>query len=281
MHHDAQTIEPGWTVYASDDEKIGDVSDVGQREFLVTKGLIFTKDLYIPFSAIDAVDAAAGRIRLTATSSEIEDMAWDRPGSSDRGAYDRDLDDETTAAVDTDVVTDRTDRASTMDTDADTLRVPVREEELTTRTTARQAGEVRVDKDVVEEQRELDVPVSRDTVEVRRVAADRPATGDEKAFIDEDTIRVPVTAEEVEVRKEPRVVEEIEITKRRESGTKRVSDTVRREHVDVEEEGDVGLVGAGSASAMTGSDLDDSRSSGLGGQRLEDEDDTRRDPNAW
>jgi uncharacterized protein (TIGR02271 family) len=75
------------------------------------------------------------------------------------------------------------------------------------------------------------------------VKTDRPARGDERAFQDGDTLRVPVTAEEVEVRKEPRVVEEIEIDKRRVTEDQKVSEGVRREEVDIRETGDVAAMG--------------------------------------
>jgi uncharacterized protein (TIGR02271 family) len=52
---------------------------------------------------------------------------------------------------------------------------------------------------------------------------------------DGETIRVPLRAEDVDVRKDTRVVEEVVISKRPVTETKRVSDTVRREEVDVDE----------------------------------------------
>ena len=56
-----------------------------------------------------------------------------------------------------------------------------------------------------------------------------------KIVDDGETIRVPVHAEDVDVRKEARVVEEVEISKRPVTENRRVSETVRREEIDVDE----------------------------------------------
>ena len=67
----------------------------------------------------------------------------------------------------------------------------------------------------------------------RRV--DRAADANDTIVDDGETIRVPLRAEDVDVRKDTRVVEEIEISKRPVTETKRVSETVRREEIDVDE----------------------------------------------
>lgn len=114
------------------------------------------------------------------------------------------------------------------------------EEDLEADTVQRDAGEVVIQKNVVEETRTIDVPVRREEVHVER----RPVTadtisgenlGDDRAFSGE-SIRVPVMEEEVEVRKVARPVEEIEVTKTETQDTRRVEDTVRREEFDVDDD---------------------------------------------
>ncbi|MBV9329759.1 MAG: YsnF/AvaK domain-containing protein [Chloroflexi bacterium] len=114
----------------------------------------------------------------------------------------------------------------------------LREEELQARKTPVQTGEVTLGKDVIEQQRTMDVPVTREEVYVERRAVDRPADrpiepGSEK------TIDVPVREEQVEVEKRPVVYEEVEVGKQQVQETQRVSDTVRREEARIEREGDV------------------------------------------
>lgn len=115
----------------------------------------------------------------------------------------------------------------------DELIVPVAEEELTARRREVDRGEVRIRKDVTEEQRTIDVPVVEEEVELTRRRVDRPVTDASHAF-EEDTITVPVRGEEVNVEKTTRVIEEIDIDKTPTTRTERVSDAVRREEVRIE-----------------------------------------------
>jgi len=277
-------IQAGWSAHGRDGEKIGDIEEIGQNYLLVTKGLIFPKDLYVPLTVVQTVEGEEGRVILDVDKSQVDDMGWDEPPAASEasdagngsfagtGQADRSID----GAMDTPDATRSAGADQTLasqgsidtDTTSDTLRVPVHEEQLSAERTRDQAGEVRIDKNVVEEERTLDVPVTRDEVQVRRVSTDRDATGDESAFTDGDTIRVPIMEERVQVTKEPRVVEEIEISKRQVTENRQVSDTVRREEINVED------TGSSSGSSTPGSSRDskssnagsDSRS-GMGDQR--------------
>jgi uncharacterized protein (TIGR02271 family) len=113
------------------------------------------------------------------------------------------------------------------------IAVPVTEEELAARTREVERGEVRIEKDVVEEQQTLEVPVTEEEVEVTRRRVDRDVTDADHAF-EEGTIEVPLRGEEVEVEKRARVVEEIDIDKTAREHVEQVTDTVRREEVHVE-----------------------------------------------
>ncbi len=69
------------------------------------------------------------------------------------------------------------------------------------------------------------------------------AAGDPPAAFVEGAWEIPVYAERMAVRKELRVAEELEIEKRAVQETERVTDTVRKEVVNVEEVGDVDVHG--------------------------------------
>jgi uncharacterized protein (TIGR02271 family) len=131
---------------------------------------------------------------------------------------------------------DRTNTDPRNDRDTDTVNVPVREEELSATRRPVERGAVRVEKDVVAEEQALEVPVTEERVTVERHAVDRDATADDAAF-DEGAIEVPVRGEEVDVQKRARVTEEVEIGKEAVGRTERVSDTVRREEVRVDDAG--------------------------------------------
>jgi len=99
-----------------------------------------------------------------------------------------------------------------------------------------QTGEVRIDKDVVEERQEFDVPVSRDEVTIERRRVDERVDGDvDFDRLDNDTIRVPLTEERINVEKENVVAEELVIKKNRVQDTAHVSETVRKEQVDIDD----------------------------------------------
>src|SRR4051812_16867557 len=255
MHHDLNTIQRGWTVYDTSDEKIGDIADIGSSYVLVQKGLLFIKDLYIPDSAITETDDANGRVYVNVAKGDVDSMGWDQPPAQDTSTSQRSDFDYGVTAADTATKSGGNLSGDVMQ-EADARRVTLHEEELQAQTRREQAGEVQVNKRVVSDDRQLDVPVTHDEVEVRRVRVDRDATAGDAAFTDDgDTIRVPVTAESVEVTKQPRVVEEIEIAKRPVTETETVRETVRREEADIQQQGDVTVAG-GSARDLVGSGAD-------------------------
>jgi uncharacterized protein (TIGR02271 family) len=124
--------------------------------------------------------------------------------------------------------------------------VQLREEELQTRKTSVETGQVTLGKDVVEEHKSLEVPVTREEVHVERRAVDRPADRPIEAGA-EQTIEVPVREEQVDVEKRPVVYEEVGVNKQQVVETRPVAETVRREELRVDQEGEVALGGAEAA----------------------------------
>jgi len=124
---------------------------------------------------------------------------------------------------------------------ADTLEL--REEQLTARKERVQAGEVEVGKRVVEEQRSIDVPVTREEVVIERRPVNRAATDTDFVGTDSETIRVPVMEEDVRAEKQAVVTEEINVGKRVTQDTERVSGTVRREEAVLNQTGNVDVAG--------------------------------------
>jgi uncharacterized protein (TIGR02271 family) len=127
-------------------------------------------------------------------------------------------------------------------TTAERQTVELREEELRARKEMVEAGEVEIRKDVVTEQRTLEVPITREEVVVERHPIEGRRVSD-RPIGETESIRVPVREEEVTVEKRPVVREEIEIGKRRVEETEQVSGTVRREEARIEREGDVEVGG--------------------------------------
>src|SRR5215216_4148841 len=174
------------------------------------------------------VGAAAERMMHTDDDAERAKMGLDNDRDSNPLIEDRDR----TLGTDT--------TAST----GDQGRMQLREEELQARKTATETGEVRLGKEVVTEQRTVDVPVTREEVYIEREAvdrrpSDRPISERERASID-----VPVREEHVTVEKQPVVYEEVGVGKRQVEETRDVNATVRREELRIDQEGDARLRGS-------------------------------------
>jgi uncharacterized protein (TIGR02271 family) len=222
----ATQIQTGTDVYGSDGEKIGSVAGIADNYFVIEKGFIFTTDIYVPMSAVTSVDD--DRITLSMTKDQVENSDWTHEPADDD--HHDDLGEGTVAATGT---VDDTYATTDVDTSRDSGVLERREERLVVDKDVEQAGEVHVGKHVVEDRQTVDVPVTREEVNIERRSVDRPADGGE-AFT-EDSIDVPVYEERVEAGKESRVVEELEIDKTAQTGTERVEETVRREEFDIDD----------------------------------------------
>jgi len=252
---DASQLQVGDDVFGSDGEKVGTVAEV-QRDYLVVeKGFFFPTDYYIPFSAV--ATAGNGEIYLNVSKDDALQSGWETMPEVDATAP------RSAAPIATDVdwrssdvdlgtgsvsAVDRLGTAPAMagyeTTAEDELRIPVIEEELSATVRPTEAGAVRIEKRVVEEDRVLEVPVTEERVRVERRIVDRPADATDPQAFEEIVIEVPVTAEQVELRKQGRVTEEILVSKEAVQRTEQVRGTVRREEVVVDENtlDDVGLV---------------------------------------
>ncbi len=102
-----------------------------------------------------------------------------------------------------------------------------------------EAGQVRIRKDVVAEERTLEVPVTEERVRVERRVVDRPVSAADADAFEETVIDVPLRSETVDVQKQARVAEEIVVSKEAVERTEQVTYTVRREEVYVDEDATV------------------------------------------
>jgi len=214
----SEQVLEGMDVLDTDGEKIGKCGETLGDYFNVDAGFLGMTEYYVPFSAITSI--TDDQIFLNVRKAELDDKGWQERSTSTRVT-------ETTSVVDG----ERTGRSGD--------RMQLREEELEARKTSVQTGEVTLGKDVVEEQRTMEVPVTREEVYVERHPVDRREAGTPISDRETETIRVPVSEERVEVEKKPVVYEEVGIGKRVTQETETVSDTVRREELRVDEKGDV------------------------------------------
>lgn len=218
---DRREIREGMTVKSLDGHKLGKVTATQEDTFFVEKGFFFPREYVASYQEISTV--RDGEIILGSSSNQLR-SAWGADTGEtaefreERREPERQYYDETGKLTSREEVT-----------------VPVTEEELEVTKREREAGAVRVTKDVVTEEKSMKVPVTHEEVHVERVA--RPETelkAGERAF-EEGEVTVPVYEEEVEIRKRPVVKEEVRISKEARTGEEEISETLRRERVKVDD----------------------------------------------
>src|SRR5215212_4269984 len=226
---ESSQISVGDEVYGSDGDKVGTVAEVQSNYIVVEKGFFFPTDYYIPMSAVSS--ASTGQVTLNVAKDAALNSGWDTVPDTD------------TVVTRTDISTaGRTSSGGQAEVGAyevaaeDELRIPVMEEELTATVREQEAGAVRIEKDVVEEQRTLDVPVTEERVRVERRVVDRPVSAADADAFEETVIDVPLRSETVDLQKQARVTGEVVVSKEAVERTEQVSGTVRREEVVVDED---------------------------------------------
>src|SRR4051812_408416 len=116
-------------------------------------------------------------------------------------------------------------------------RVQLRGEMLQAHKERVNRGEVRLRKEVVSENRSIEVPVTREELVIERTeASGGTPTG---AIGSDKEIRVPLSEERVTVEKTPIVTGEVKVGKRQVQDTKTISDTVRHEEARIDKDGDI------------------------------------------
>jgi uncharacterized protein (TIGR02271 family) len=214
-------LTPGATVYGAEGDKVGTLQTYGANYIVVEKGFFFPTDYYIPVSAINTFNEE--EVFLSVTKDEALDRGWDiEPTDNVATAPHIGTEYEYAGAQTGQYVDD------------ETVRVPVHEEYLEATKRAVEAGDVTLSKRVVTEQETIEVPVTEERVQVEWRAPTGEVTAEGEVF-EEGTIEIPVSREEVDISKRTVQTGEVEVTKQREQRTQKVTDSVRREVVDVDD----------------------------------------------
>jgi uncharacterized protein (TIGR02271 family) len=139
--------------------------------------------------------------------------------------------------TDADVDTDTDTRKESTD-DAKKLRL--HKEELDIATNKVQKGEVELGKEIIEEQKIVDVPVKHEEVVIERRSLNNEES--HSPISEEETIRIPVSEERVDVDKHTVVTGEVSAHKRVLEDTKHIDETLKREEARVNRIGDPDVV---------------------------------------
>ncbi|MBV9577909.1 MAG: PRC and DUF2382 domain-containing protein [Chloroflexi bacterium] len=267
----ADQVADGMDVYDVNGEKIGTVEDVydadesggrtsasGGGYLRVPTGFLgLGREHHIPFGAIRSVED--DRITLSVPRDDLDSRGYgetpttieDEPADyvSGQRSTGTNVPTSTTRTVASGEMRDEgaTDAAARGSrTEPQSRRLQLREEELIPRKRRVETGEVRLQTDVVQEQRTVEVPVTHEEVYVERHPVDRRPS-DTPIGDRGETIEVPVHEEEVTVEKRPVVYEEVAVGTRTTQETESVDATVRREELRVDDQNNL-LEGTGARS---------------------------------
>jgi uncharacterized protein (TIGR02271 family) len=132
------------------------------------------------------------------------------------------------------------DRTADTEFAAEGAHLDLREEELDINKYRVETGDVTLHKDIVEEERSVDVPVSHDQVIIEQRTVDHKPT--DEPITAEETIHIPVTAEKIDVEKHTVVTGEVSAHKRSVQETEQVREVLRKEVADVESHGNTDII---------------------------------------
>lgn len=159
--------------------------------------------------------------------------------------YDRTRDANYTDAATTTGTTgyDRTRDANYAKETDDQRALRLRAEQLNVNKQQVQSGEVTLGKNVVEEQKTVNVPVTREEVYIENRPVSGNVTDDGTPIGEGENIRVPVSEERVNVSKDTVTTGEVSIGKRAVQENQQVTDTVRREEARLDQSGNARVQG--------------------------------------
>lgn len=124
--------------------------------------------------------------------------------------------------------------------DTDEARLQLRKEELDIAKSRVQRGEVELGKEIIEEHKSVDVPVTREEVVIERRSLNNEAC--DSPISDEEIIRIPVSEEKVDVNKRTVITGEVSAHKRSIEDTQHIDETLKREEAKINRIGDPDVI---------------------------------------
>lgn len=242
--NDADVFNPiGATAYGVGGEKIGSVRDAlviantGGIRFLIVDvgGWFSSKEVLVPVGYARIDDSGVYFDNLTKEQvGELQKYEYGQTYTDDVYSEEQFLADERVLRGTQDEATYRQQAYATPD------RLQLLEERLTVAKERFKAGAVSIGKRVETRQEQVEVPLEREEVVITRHAV-TDATPVDGAVIGEgqQTLQVDLEAERASIGKQTFVTEEVEIGKRSVTETQTVSETVSKEVLEVNRDGQV------------------------------------------
>jgi len=240
----------GSSLYTSDNHDLGKVYDQGANYAHIKTGLFgLGGDLYVPLDCIN--NCNDGKCTLNVSSDQLKSMGWDHPPeagavSGCRGeAMGQPVSRGEVANApryegQENIPSGTYERANyptgARETAQGARSMPLREEQLEVHKHREQVGEVDVTKQVEQQEKTIEVPVTHNEVFISERPMDQPTN---QPPTGQGEISVPVYEEEVHVEKEPHVYGEVTINERPVTEEQEFHGTVRREVPRIQKKGNV------------------------------------------
>jgi len=125
----------------------------------------------------------------------------------------------------------------------DATKLRLRKEELDIAKTRVQKGDVEIGKEILEEQKRVDVPVESEEIVIERKTLNNQAS--DSPITSEETIKIPVSEEKINVDKHTVVTGEILARKRVVENTEHIDETLKREEARINKIGDANIIDNG------------------------------------
>jgi uncharacterized protein (TIGR02271 family) len=183
------------------DEDLGEVQEVGDTYVLVQKGLINKEKYYIPQNEVESYDGNILRFKLSEEEIKGKYLGDSPPLTRNTGKDGKE--------------------------ESESTRVPLVEERLNISKRDVTYKEATLIKEPLTETKTVEVPITHEEliVERRPASESTTSTSDLKPpVISKEEIKIPLKKEEVEVKKEPYVKEEVVLKKRRVTETKTITE---------------------------------------------------------
>jgi uncharacterized protein (TIGR02271 family) len=191
------------------DEDLGEVKEVGDTYVLVQKGVINKEKFYVPQNEVESYDGNILRFKLSEEEIKSKYLGDSPPLTRNTERDDGEEESEST-------------------------RVSLVEERLNISKRDVTYKEATLVKEPVTETKTVEVPITHEELIVERRTASKSttSTSDLKPPVtSKEEIKIPLKKEEVEVKKEPYVKEEVVLKKRRVTETKTITEEVKSERL--------------------------------------------------
>jgi uncharacterized protein (TIGR02271 family) len=175
----------------------------------VQKGLISKEKFYIPKYLVEGYDGNTLWFKVSEEEAKNSFLKDSAPTADEYSRY----------------------KTSDVPSDIET-KIPVIEERLNVQK-RESSREATITKEPVTEKKTVEVPVTHEEVTIERRPAGETTTATEGPVQSNEEVKVPLKKEEVDVTKQPYVKEEVSVKKKPVTETRRVSEEVRSERVNV------------------------------------------------